>query len=264
MADTPLPQEKPNKSTVRVEPITKAEDLAAFFDITAATFGRQTNDGIWLASNPGWDTSAGRERAVARLVRQWSSSASSTDRNGELNKIYLKATVPRGGGGGGGEDIAGVAIWIQASMVEGYGERPSSTGHDDADDADDVLYPGNPAEERYVRQLEASLHRRRLEVLREIASTSSPSPAVMVLGLCVVHPAFQGQGIATRLVEWGLGEARRRGGLEAVTEASSMGRHVYAKLGFWQEGGEIEYLVDEEFRGRDLPSNVFMRTGRPG
>ena len=40
-----------------------------------------------------------------------------------------------------------------------------------------------------------------------------------------------------------------------------MGRRVYAKLGFQQEGGEIPYVVDEEFRQRDMPSNVFMRTG---
>ena len=40
-----------------------------------------------------------------------------------------------------------------------------------------------------------------------------------------------------------------------------MGRHVYEKLGFHQEGGEVEYDVAEEFKNRPLPSNIFMRTG---
>ncbi len=61
-------------------------------------------------------------------------------------------------------------------------------------------------------------------------------------------------------MEWGLEEARRRGNLEAVTEASVMGRRAYERLGFRPQA-EIVYEVDEEFRDRDRPSNLFMRTG---
>ena len=69
-----------------------------------------------------------------------------------------------------------------------------------------------------------------------------------------------------KLVGWGVEEARRRGGLECSTEASSMGRGAYMKLGFKTEGApkDIVYEVDEEFKneGRDpLPPNLFLRTG---
>lgn len=81
-----------------------------------------------------------------------------------------------------------------------------------------------------------------------------------MLDLCAVDPAFQRRGVASRLVEWGLQEAQRRGGLECLTEASVMGRLAYERLGFRPEG-EIEYKVDEEFRTRSMPSNLYMRTG---
>ena len=80
-----------------------------------------------------------------------------------------------------------------------------------------------------------------------------------------MSPAFQRRGIAGKLTKWGLKEAERRGGLEAVLEAvleaSAMGRPVYERLGFKVEGTEIPYNVDEEFAGRDMPASVFMRTG---
>jgi GNAT superfamily N-acetyltransferase len=239
---------------VRVEPITTPDDFPRFFDIMAATLGQQTSDGIFCAFNPGWDNPEGREVAISRLISRWLSIT--TDRNGDLNTFFLKATVPRSDGNE--EKIAGVSIWVQMSSVQGYGEKPS-TGL--KQELLDKLYPDNPTEHRYLRQIDASLHRRRLEVLREIEN--SDSPAAFVMDLCVVDPAFQRRGIASKLVEWGLEEAKRRGGLEAVTEASSMGRHVYQKLGFVPEDGDLEAWVDEEFRGRSWPSNVFMRTGRP-
>ena len=80
-----------------------------------------------------------------------------------------------------------------------------------------------------------------------------------------MSPALQRRGIAGKLTKWGLKESERRGGLEAVLEAvleaSAMGRPVYERLGFKAEGTEIPYNVDEEFAGRDMPASVFMRTG---
>ncbi|KAL4867642.1 hypothetical protein BDV12DRAFT_209773 [Aspergillus spectabilis] len=240
------------KPTTNIKPITDPKDFHRFFSIAASTFGRQTKDGIWIAFNPGWDTPAGKEKGIARLIDRW--NATTFDRNGNSNTVFLKATVS---GENGEEEIAGVAIWVQASNLDGYGEKPI-TNFAQAVDLED-FYPGDAAEQRYMCQLDASLHRRRFEVVSEIAASSSP--AVMVLDLCVVDPAFQRRGVASKLVQWGLDEARRRGGLEAVLEASAMGRHIYAKLGFVQDGGECEYVVDEEFAGRERPSNIFMRTG---
>lgn len=239
----------PIKPTIKVSPIASPTDFTPFFDISASAFGSQVHDGVWIAMNPGWDTPEGKERAISRLVERWSSIT--TDRNGNPNTVFLKATVADANGE---EVIAGVAVWVQASMVPGHGDVP-------VDINAEAIYPGNPVEQRYLLQLDRSLHKRRVEVVKEIASSSSP--AVMVLDLCVVDPAFQRQGVASKLVQWGLDEAKHRGGLEAVLEASSMGRHVYRQLGFWQDGGECEYNVDEEFRDRGQPSNIFMRTGRP-
>ncbi|KAB8255846.1 acyl-CoA N-acyltransferase [Aspergillus pseudonomiae] len=239
---------------IRVEPVTDPADFSRFFELAALTFGHQVHDGVWCAMNPGWDTPEGHASGSARLAARW--SATTKDRHGNPNTIFLKAVIDGGSDEG---KIVGAAIWEQASMVDGYGQAPAP----DIGSALDLeaLYPNQPDEQRYLRQVDLSLRRRRLEVIREIAT--SASPAVMALDLCVVDPACQRLGIATKLVEWGLREAKARGGLEAVLEGSSMGRHVYRKLGFEQEGGEFRYDVDDQFRDREQPSNVFMRTGRP-
>ncbi len=105
-------------------------------------------------------------------------------------------------------------------MVDGYGDAPTN----DIDKVMDVkaLYPGNATEQEYLRQLLRSFHARRVEIANEIASSSSP--ALMILDLCAVDPTFQRLGVATKLVQWGLDEAKRRGGMEATLEASSMGK----------------------------------------
>jgi hypothetical protein len=41
-----------------------------------------------------------------------------------------------------------------------------------------------------------------------------------------------------------------------------MGRGVYRKLGFKDEGeGDIVFEVDDEFKNWSTPPNVFLRTG---
>ncbi|KAI0380171.1 hypothetical protein F5Y04DRAFT_258430 [Hypomontagnella monticulosa] len=237
----------------RIEVIDQPKDIVAGFDCACKTFGEQTQDAIWMAMNPEWNKTGpeGRQRAAARMVDQW--RRITHDSRGNANTIYLKATVPYQGQ----RVVAGIAIWAQLSMVEGYGGRPSDDLRSDLDL--DALYPGNEAEQRYLCQVYRSFLKRRVEVVQEKASSHPPS--LMHLQLCVVDPAHQRKGIASKLVQWGLDEAQRRGGLEATTEASSMGRHVYARLGFNGEGEDIEYHVDTEFLSRDRPANLFMRTG---
>ncbi|KAF4470404.1 acetyltransferase [Fusarium albosuccineum] len=237
---------------LRIEPVSSADDVIEAFTCISAAFGKQTRDGIWMAMNPGWDTPAGATACAKRLADRWASST--RNRDGDLNTNFVKATLPDANGK---HIVVGLAIWQQASVVDGYGDVPQ----EDLRKAMDLeaLYPGNEAEQRYITQLDRSLHKRRIEVIKEKA-TASP-PAAMVMDLCVVDPAFQRRGIAQKLVQWGLDEAKRRGGLEAITEASSMGRNAYVKLGFKPEGGEVVYDVDPEFKDRDFPSNLFMRTG---
>ncbi|SPO00350.1 uncharacterized protein DNG_03195 [Cephalotrichum gorgonifer] len=246
-----------SSSDVRVEVIQHEDDIAHAFDAASNTFGRQTRDAIWMAMNPGWDTPEGRTKCVARMVTRWRDAT--RDRDGNLNTTFIKATVPDP------QDptqraVAGVAIWMQTSAVEGRGVPPPENLIKDM--GIEELYPDDEAEQRFLAQVMGSLCKQRWEAARKAASTQSP--AIMGLDMCVVNPAFQRRGVAGKLVEWGLKEVERRGGMEAVTEASSMGRSVYARLGFQQEGPEIVYQVDEEFAGRDTPSNIFMRTGTIG
>ncbi|KAI1804168.1 hypothetical protein F4811DRAFT_562023 [Daldinia bambusicola] len=242
---------KPLGEEPRIEVIDREEDIVSGFDCSCNAFGNQVHDNLWIAMNPGWDTPEGRARVAAKLVKKWRNVT--YDNQGDPNTVFLKATVSDQGR----PVVAGLAVWEQLSIIEGHGEQPPN----DQRIASDVeaLYPDDEVEQRYLSQVLRSFSKRRVEVVREKA-TSNP-PAVMHLRSCSVDPAYQRRGIAQRFVQWGLDEARRRGGLEAITEASSMGRHVYSRLGFRAEGPDIEYEVDEEFLSRERPPNLFMRTG---
>ncbi|QBZ61148.1 hypothetical protein PoMZ_08094 [Pyricularia oryzae] len=236
------------------------EDLIQGHRIAIETFGHQTNDRIWQGFNPGWDTPEGEAAGARRLVERWekSQAADQKDQQGRPFVVFLKATAPDPADGK--PVVAGLAIWVQASAVEGKGAVPVL----DVAEAQDLneLWPGNDTEHQYLRQAEKGLHRRRNEVIREKA-TEDP-PAVFALDMCVVDPRFQRRGISQSLVKWGIEEAKARNGLECVTEASSMGRGSYAKLGFKWEGEEpvdSDYGFDDRFKDRPAPPNLFMRTG---
>jgi GNAT superfamily N-acetyltransferase len=239
-----------NATGLLIEPIHDANDFAQVFHCACEAFGRQTKDAIWIATNPGWDTPTGPQEGVNRFRNRFESIT--TNRDGKPNTIFLKATLPDTEGDPSNRQIVGLAIWQQVSIVDGYGDPP-------ADDPVADIGITDPTEERFASQMLKSLHKRRIEVVQEKAN--STPPAIYALDLCAVDPKYQRRGIAGELVQWGLDEARRRG-LEATTEASSMGRGAYEKLGFHREvDRDIGYEVDEEFRTRVLPPNVFLRTG---
>ncbi|KAL7629022.1 hypothetical protein AAE478_000540 [Parahypoxylon ruwenzoriense] len=248
------PSTKPTGEGLLVEVINRQEDIIESFKCVSAAFGQQARDGIWIGMNPGWNTPKGEALAAERMVEQWRHTTYDSD--GNPNTIFLKATLPDPH-----EErqrvIVGVASWTQLSMIEGRGDRPSDDLRSTLNL--EALYPGNEPEQRYLCQVHRSFLKRRIEVVREKETLQRPS--LMHLQLCAVEPAYQRRGIASKLVQWGLDEAQRRGGLEATTEASSMGRHVYARLGFRGEGQDIEYEVDSQFSPRDRPANLFMRTG---
>ncbi|KAI1503109.1 hypothetical protein F5X99DRAFT_135731 [Biscogniauxia marginata] len=235
-----------------IEVVDRAEDIVEGFNCVSEAFGRQARDAIWVGMNPGWDTPEGKARGAAAMVEQW--RATTRDNKGNANSVYLKATLPDPRQDGR-RIVVGLAIWAQASFVPGRGEAPSNDLHRTVDL--EALYPGDEAEQRFLCQVWRSLVRRRIEVVREKATAEPPS--VMVLEMCATDPSFQRRGIASRLVQWGLDEARRRGIPEATTEASSMGRSVYERLGFRPEGPDIVYDVDAEFLSWDKPPNIFMR-----
>lgn len=244
-------------------------------------FGHQIHDAIFRTMNPGWDTPEGAKASAKRTAEQWA-AAVSKDKDGNPNTIFLVATVPGHNlpaeeTAGAERKIVGVAKWVQVSDVPGYGEPI----HPDLRDADGKghnhvaeLYPDNEREQRYIAQAFASLVQRGKEICQEKAAAfesgtlrEGEKPASFHLALCVVEPDWQRRGISQKLVSWGIEEAKRRGGLECSTEASSMGRGSYMKLGFKPEQDppkDIVFNVDDEFKneGRDpLPPNLFLRTG---
>lgn len=240
-------------SDLRIELIEDPANFPSVYELLCATFGRQTGDGFFAAASPGWDTPEGHVRGAKRMEDRW--RRATKDRNGKLNTVFLKATIDDGNE----RVIAGAAVWVQASAVAGHGDPPV----DDLSKATDLekLHPGNPALQKLLCQLDQSLHRPRNALVKKIATESNPS--LFVLDLCVVHPTYQGRGIAKKLVQWGLEEAKARGDIECVTEGSAMGRHVYFKLGFEQDGPEIEWFADEPYKDYNFPSNIFMRTRLP-
>ncbi|KAI0396743.1 acyl-CoA N-acyltransferase [Xylariaceae sp. FL0594] len=235
-----------------VEVVNNADGFKEVYRSISAAFGRQTRDAIWVAANPNWDTAEGQAAGAERMVQRW--KATTTDNKGNPNTIFLKATLPDPDQPGR-RVVAGVAIWLQASAVEGYGDVPSEKPGEKLDL--ESLHPGNETEQRFVAQAVNALRKDRIAFIKGRAAAADP-PSVMVLDSCTTDPAFQRRGVASKLVQWGLDEARRRGVPYALTEASSMGRHVYQRLGFEPQGTDMEYEMDEEFANRPLPPNLFM------
>ncbi|KAF3492393.1 uncharacterized protein GIQ15_01910 [Arthroderma uncinatum] len=199
--------------------------------------------------NPNWNSPKGQKEGASTLLARWQSATK--NKEGQPNTVILKATLPDPQDGLKPK-IVGAAIWTQASFVEGYGDMPT--------DSPAGLATLTPTERRFASQMYRSLWKRRVSLAQEKAK--SDSPAMFALDTCAVNPDFQRRGVAGKLVAWGLEEAKRRGGLECMTEASPMGRSVYEKLGFRAEsaGEDLVYDVDEEFMNRDMPEILFMRT----
>lgn len=246
-----------NPLDVKVEVIADANDLTQSFDICCHSFGEQTKDVIFVGLNPGWDTPAGKAAGAARFAARF--PATTTNLAGKPNTVFLKATVSDPSSSRSERVIAGMAIWMQVSVVPGHGNYPP----DDEGPAMDVasIFPGDEAKQKLWGDVMTGMHAQRRQLAHDKAGASPP--AIFVLDLCMVDPQFQGMGIARKLVQWGLDEAKERGDLEAVTEASVMGRRLYLKMGFEQEGPEIDYGVDETLVGMPLPSNIFLRTRNP-
>lgn len=239
------------QNDIIVEPVSSADDFAQIFYCVSEAFGRQAKDSVWLVVSPGWDTPEGQERGAAQFTKRWQEIK--TNKDGHPNTVFLKATLPSPQDASQ-RRIVGMAIWQQASFVDGHGDPPTD------DLGADLISLLDPTNARFATQMFKSLWQRRIAYAKE--KVNADPPAIFVLDMCAVDPDFQRRGIAQKLVQWGLDEAKRRGNLECTTEASSMGRGAYQKLGFQPEGTQdMVYEVDEEFQDWDKPPNVFLRTG---
>ncbi|CAE7033129.1 hypothetical protein P3342_007004 [Pyrenophora teres f. teres] len=237
---------------VIVSPFETEKDVEQGYHCISQAFGAQTRDGLWVMTNPGWDTPEGKALHTKRLLQRWQSVT--TNKDGKPNTIFLKATLPDPDNQGE-RRVVGVAIWQQFSFVDGYGDPFDS-------DVSADLGSFSEQDRRFILQMTHSLWKRRIEYMREVEASGRNPPAIFTLDLCTVDPAYQRRGIAGKLVEAGLAEAKARGDLECTTEGSAMGRGLYRRLGFKDEEGkgEIHYELDDEFKTRNVPSNVFLRT----
>ncbi|EGX88108.1 GCN5-related N-acetyltransferase [Cordyceps militaris CM01] len=245
---------KPNLE-LQIEVAQTADQVLLAFEPMRQAFGFQTRDAVFTGTNPDWDTPAGAQQAAERFATRF--TRATTNAAGKPNSLFLVATVADPATRR--RVVAGMALWEQASVVPGHGDAPT------ADEGEDLgvtaLFPGDAPRQAYWTAVMGAMHRRRWEVVGSKAAACPP--ALLALDLCAVDPRFQGRGIGSRLVEWGLREAEARGGLEAVTEASVMGRPVYLKLGFEQDGPEMDFAGVGEVGKTPLPSLVFLRTRKP-
>lgn len=238
-------------STV-ISPVESEQDLYQANYCVSEAFGRQAKDAVWMMMNPNWDTESGLHLNAQSLIKRWKSTT--TNKDGNPNTIFLKATLPDADKDGE-RKVVGMAIWTQLSYVEGHGDPFNG-------DMAEALARLDDTDKRFADQMFRSLWKRRLEYIKQVSESGRNPPAIFTLDLCAVDPAYQRRGIAGKLVQWGLEEAKRRGNLECTTEGSAMGRPVYRKLGFKDEGvGDIVFEVEDEFQSRDKPPNVFLRTG---
>jgi len=72
----------------------------------------------------------------------------------------------------------------------------------------------------------------------------NPSGKVAYLVNMYTVPEYRGQGIATKLLEHLITEARERGCGRVTLNTSKSGRSVYEKYGFVDLPGEMEYILD--------------------
>ncbi|KAI1432208.1 acyl-CoA N-acyltransferase [Xylaria sp. CBS 124048] len=241
-----------NDDALTVEVITSAEDFPEAHDCLSAAFGTQTHEPLWDITVPDWQTPVGRAAEIKRMTKRWEATSTATDKKGNPSTIFLKATLPDPETPNR-RKIVGVAIWVQATAVEGHGSLISP---DPAEKMDlEGMYPGDETEQRYCRQIWRSVIKHRVAFVN--SRRDADFPAVMVLDQCATLPDFQRRGVGSALVKWGLDEARRRGITDAAVEGSLMGRRVYARHGFQIEG-DIEFDLDEEFAGRTMPIACFM------
>lgn len=237
-----------DREEVRIELIKDENEMKDYFLCQYETFGMQTKDGFWASMNPNFETEEGRERSIEGVKKRFQKSSA---HNGVGHSWFLKAIVKDLETGK--ETIGGIATWTEMMQSR----NPVPTEFDQT--ILKKMYPENEKEQRFAQQMFQSFVKRRGELVKEAGKEGR---SVMVLDICVVRPNFQRRGLASLLVKWGLRKAEELGqdgqSIECITEASSMGKPVYLKLGFQPEM-ELEFKVDEEFKDRQRPPNTILR-----
>ena len=103
-----------------IAPVETEQDIRQANYCVSEAFGRQAKDAVWILMNTGWDTEEGQAGHAEGMIKGWKSVT--TNKDGQPNKIYLKATLPDPETPGQ-RRVVGMAIWQQISEVDGYGDK---------------------------------------------------------------------------------------------------------------------------------------------
>jgi ribosomal protein S18 acetylase RimI-like enzyme len=77
------------------------------------------------------------------------------------------------------------------------------------------------------------------------------------LEMVATDPAYQGKGVGSKLMRWGL-ERADQDGLEAYLEASPDGVRVYEHFGFCEAGRTDTWIENERMKPGTWYRNLFM------
>ena len=81
-------------------------------------------------------------------------------------------------------------------------------------------------------------------VYRVPPTYSNPSGKVAYLVNMYTMPEYRNSGIATKLLEHLMDEARKRGCIRITLNASKDGRPIYEEYGFTDVAGDMEYFIE--------------------
>ncbi|KAH8885816.1 hypothetical protein GQ53DRAFT_845228 [Thozetella sp. PMI_491] len=210
------------------------EDIPACFQVLSESFG---HDAPFIDIYfPRHDTPHGQAQGSERLATWKQNSNEST-----FLKVVARVAVENR------EKIIGLAVWTHMTV-------PPPAELEKVENIEQVWPDRNDRE--YMSRLWKDYI-----VPRTKAIADSNGKGVYVLELLAVHPEYQRLGAGTALVKWGT-QAADRLGLEAIVEATPVGRRLYEQCGLSVEIEEMYFEVGHEFDdGRQKPKLSFMRRG---
>ena len=78
----------------------------------------------------------------------------------------------------------------------------------------------------------------------EMPSPDNPTGKCAYLMNIYTRPRFRGQGAGQAVIDWLIGEAKRRGAAKIYLEASEAGKHLYQEKGFVPMQGMMKLPAD--------------------
>ncbi|KAI9700956.1 MAG: hypothetical protein M1820_006601 [Bogoriella megaspora] len=227
------------------------EDIPTCFQIISKSFAH--NSPFVDISYPNHDTPSGQAKGSKRLLA-WKKE--------EPTSYFLRATTRAIDSND--ERIIGLAIWT-------YMKEPPPSDIAVLEDVEDVWPDENDREfmKRMWREFVVPRSQAveqsggkgvfgNLKLMIPTERSKTNEHLNLVLDILAVDPDYHRQGVGAALVEWGTKAADERG-IEAVVEATHVGRRLYEKNDFSTVIEEMVFDVGERFDDRRKPNIVFMK-----